>query len=32
MNLWELIKEGAEEGLEVLKDGVWAAGKNSTGY
>ncbi len=22
MNLWELIKKGAEEGLEVLKDGI----------
>jgi len=29
MNLWELIKKGAEEGLEVLKDGVSAAGKTS---
>jgi len=28
MNLWELVKKGAEEGLEVLKDGVWVAGKN----
>jgi hypothetical protein len=27
MNLWELIKKGAEEGLEVLKDGVSVAGK-----
>ena len=27
MNLWETIKKGAEEGLEVLKDGVAAAGK-----
>ena len=23
MNLWELIKNGAEEGLEVLKEGIW---------
>lgn len=29
MNLWELIKKGAEEGLEVLKDGVSVAGKTS---
>ncbi len=29
MNLWELIKRGAEEGLEVLKDGVMVAGKTS---
>ncbi len=29
MNLWELIKKGAEEGLEVLKDGVAVAGKTS---
>jgi hypothetical protein len=28
MSLWELVKKGAEEGLEVLKDGVWVAGKN----
>jgi len=27
MNLWELIKKGAEDGLEVLKDGVSVAGK-----
>lgn len=27
MKLWELIKNGAEEGLEVLKDGVSIAGK-----
>lgn len=27
MNLWELIKKGAEEGLDVLKDGVSVAGK-----
>ncbi len=27
MKLWELIKKGAEEGLEVLKDGVSVAGK-----
>ncbi len=27
MRLWELIKKGAEEGLEVLKDGVSVAGK-----
>ena len=29
MNLWELIKKGAEEGLEVLKDSVTVAGKTS---
>ena len=29
MKLWELIKKGAEEGLEVLKDGVLVAGKTS---
>ena len=29
MNRWELIKKGAEEGLEVLKDGVTVAGKTS---
>ncbi len=29
MNLWEFIKKGAEEGLEVLKEGVWVAGKTS---
>ncbi len=29
MNLWELIKRGAEEGIEVLKEGVWVAGKTS---
>ncbi len=29
MNLWELIKKGAEEGLEVLKGGVAVAGKTS---
>jgi len=29
MNLWELIKKGAEEGMEVLKDGVSVAGKTS---
>jgi len=29
MNLWELIKKGAEEGVEVLKDGVSVAGKTS---
>jgi len=29
MRLWELIKKGAEEGLEVLKDGVSVAGKTS---
>ena len=29
MSLWELIKKGAEEGLEVLKDGVAVAGKAS---
>jgi hypothetical protein len=29
MNLWELIKKGAEEGLELLKDGVSVAGKTS---
>ncbi len=29
MNLWELIKKGAEEGLEVLKDGVSVAGRTS---
>ncbi len=29
MKLWELIKKGAEEGLEVLKDGVSVAGKTS---
>lgn len=27
MNLWELIKKGAEEGLEALKDSVAVAGK-----
>ena len=29
MSLWELIKKGAEEGMEVLKDGVSVAGKTS---
>jgi hypothetical protein len=29
MKLWELIKKGAEEGLEVLKDGVTVVGKTS---
>ena len=29
MNLWELIKKGAEEGMEVLKDSVSVAGKTS---
>jgi hypothetical protein len=29
MNLWELIKKGAEEGMEVLKDGVSVADKTS---
>jgi hypothetical protein len=29
MKLWELIKKGAEEGLEVLKEGVSVAGKTS---
>ncbi len=29
MKLWELIKKGAEEGLEALKDGVSIAGKTS---
>jgi len=29
MSLWELIKKGAEEGLEVLKDGISVAGKTS---
>ena len=29
MSLWELIKRGAEEGMEALKDGVSVAGKTS---
>jgi hypothetical protein len=29
MKLWELIKKGTEEGLEMLKDGVSVAGKTS---
>ena len=29
MNLWELIKNGAGEGVEVLKDGALVAGKTS---
>ncbi len=29
MKLWEMIKGGAEEGLEALKDGVLVAGKTS---
>jgi len=29
MKLWELIKKGAEEGLEVLKDGVTVVGNTS---
>ena len=29
MSLWEVIKKGAEEGMEVLKDGVSVAGKTS---
>ena len=29
MELWELIRKGAKEGLEIIKDELWVAGKTS---
>ncbi len=29
MKLWEMIKKGAEEGMEVLKEGAYVVGKTS---
>ncbi len=29
MKLWEMIKKGAEEGMEVLKEGAFVVGKTS---